>query len=40
MNRESNEKVEELLKEFNKDAEEDGLFDIDIFLEDDESENL
>ena len=40
MNRESDEKVEKLLKEFNKDAEEDGLFDIDIFFEDDESEDL
>ena len=36
--KESEKKLEKLLMEFNKDAREDGLPDIDIFFEEDEEE--
>ena len=39
MNRKSDEKVEKLLKDFNKDAEEDGLFDIDTYNDEDDEDN-
>ena len=38
MNKESDRKLEKILKEFNQDAEEDGLFDIEIYNEDDDDE--
>ena len=31
--------TEQIIKQFNKDAEEDELLDIDVFFEDDEDEN-
>ena len=38
MNKESDRKLEQILKEFNKDAEEDNLLDIEIYNEEDEDE--